>query len=162
MGQDIHMVIEGQMPDGVWIGLCNIDRLPALTTFADIGSDINAHPRVSFRNYLLWYYMCGAGTWPVSMRQEKFGLPLFDKRGWPIPVSDLTLLTLDSDEYHSHSWLTLEEFMVCWQLTWDAMVKDGHEQPKQWTVYDILGDMYRLRYYLKDHGAFRFVFAFDN
>lgn len=167
MGQDIHMVLEAKIK-GEWIGLCSPDHLPVLINDKHETSWRHGFwPACSGRWYLLWYYMCGAGRWSVSMRQEKYGLPLFEPRGFPpdpSPLSHFYLIDDDygRDEYHHASWLTLDEFMMCYQLTRDMLHRDQPDEfpDKQWSVWDVIGDAYGgVRYYTQD---FRFVFAFDN
>lgn len=158
MGQDIHMVIEAKFGDK-WVAICDPDKLPATRkrTYA-ICSD---------RWYSLWYYMCGAGRWPAAMRSESHGLALFDPRGLPPDISELSQIKFSKegmgDEYHTHSWLTLNEFVTCYQVAYENATKEDPvaypPRNNDFTPYDIIGDLFGYRYYASE---IRFVFAFDN
>ena len=155
MGQDIHIVIEGKIGDK-WVGFCNPDQLPSLEV--DKGG---RYPTLRVRWTVLWYFMCGAGGWSEEARKDKFGNPLFKSRGFPEDASDLSHYYLLRDDLHSHSWLTIDEFMLCYELLIYHQKQEYPEHSNHYgfTERDFLGDFYGLRF---DNIPIRLVFAFDN
>lgn len=126
MGCDIHFAVEVSSPPGLLWRVDHIfEHLPR--NYADFARLANV------RN--------GAGgPIPISM-----------PRGLPFDVSDEVKAFLDSEDYHSHSWVSGDEFSRAWPWSWDS-IKGSDVALVGWASL-------RAKFY---SDQLRFVFAFDN
>lgn len=116
MGCDIHMVLEYyDENNGSWVGLHDYPYVDgsAVTVYApkNIGEDVKPEDGwinwvVGSRNYRLFAELAsvrGKGTQghtPRNIPEDCSALTELKVRGW-------------GDDAHSHSWLSLKEFIVC-------------------------------------------------
>lgn len=115
MGCDIHMVLEiydGR--HGIWVGLHGYDYIMKSALEYDIVA-AREHPKYFFwhakqRNYSLFTELAGVRGDSATMLAP---------RGVPDDVSDLARWRIDRDEGdgHTHSWVTLDEFVQCYKRT---------------------------------------------
>lgn len=155
MGCDIHPVLEQKMQfkDGTekWVGLHHFPYYMVDGKFIS--------PLAQNRNYKLFGLLAGVRTDSMKVKPK----------GMPDDASELALLYLgDNEDYHSHSYCTIEEWVqACWQCERDGplmLLKQDPEDRRLKYPYSHYLDLDVDNY---EDGRdrttkFRMVFAFDN
>lgn len=127
MGCDIHIIVETKWNHS--------------DQWQNEGLELSA-----WRNYELFAKLAN-----VRNDYNKYIVPIAEARGLPSDVTDVAKEILNNPDYHSHSWISAEEFKANWPFP------SNQKEASDWVM---LG-----WYWLIWAGTWmqvRFVFAFDN
>jgi hypothetical protein len=120
MGTDIHLYAEQRLGNGRWVALFDSQVF-------------------IWRDYGLFTRLAG-------VREREGVVPISQPRGMPADASETVREGLSSGDYHSHSWISGEEFTTSFM-------------PDAGNIFWTFGRYVQLA--CRDYYAWRFVFAFD-